>query len=122
MVKMTENKIRWTKKIDDTTFKKLFTFLLTLALLLAFILSVHLLLGVPFSSNKLLIGSVLPFLFINLLTNVKRIHTKLIVLSVSIVIMGIFFHAVLNWALAPSLYAGAIILILSVLLYMTFVS
>lgn len=116
------NQIHWTKKITDQSFKKLFTFLLTLALLLTFVLSVHLLLGTPLDSTNLWVGSILPFLFINMLTNVRRIHTKLIVLSVSIFIMGIFFHEVLNWGLAPSLYAGAIILILSVLLYMTFVS
>ena len=110
------------KKFNDRRFKKVFTFLVTLALLLSFVISVNLFLGVPLDSSKLWAGSLIPFFAINLLTDVNSIHWKLIVLSVSIVIMGIFFHAILNWSLAPSLYAGTIILILSILLYMTFIN
>jgi len=110
------------KKFNDRKFRKVFTFLVTLALLLSFILSVHLLLSVPLNSTKLWSGSLLPFLAINILADVSSIQRKILVLSVSIVIMGIFFHTILNWALAPSLYTGTIILILSALLYSTFVN
>ncbi len=122
MAKKASAQINWTQKVNDKLFKRLFTFLLTLALLLAFVLSVHLFAGVSLGSAKLWTGAILPFLFINILTNVRTIHTKLIVLGVSILVMGLFFHAILNWSLTPSLFAGGIILIMSVLLYMTFIS
>ena len=110
------------KEFNDQRFRKIFTGLVTLALLLIFVLSAHIFVGVPLNSSKLWSGSLIPFLAINLLTDINGIQRKLIVLSVSTVIMAIFFHAILNWPIAPSLYTGSIILVLSVLLYMTFIN
>ena len=122
MAKKISKEIKWSQRINDRFFKKLFTALVTLALLLIFVLAVHLFAGVPLNSVRLWMGGLLPFLFINIMFDVRTIQRKLIVLFVSILVMALFFHAILNWALAPSLYAGTIMLILSVLLYMTFVS
>jgi len=107
-------------KFTDRFFRKLFMGLATLALMLIVVLSVHLLLGVPLDSKPLWTGSLLAFLAINLIFDISSPAKKIITLGLSIVIMGGFFSAFLNWILVPSFLTGSIILILGVLLYMTF--
>ncbi|MBU0706217.1 hypothetical protein KJ662_04695 [Patescibacteria group bacterium] len=80
----------------------------------------HLLLNIPLNSKTLWGGSLLTYLAINLIFDISGISKKIIVLGVSSIIMGIFFNAILNWALVPSLLTGMVILMLSVILYMTF--
>ncbi len=107
-------------KFTDKLFKKLFVGLVTLAVMLGLIICVHLLFGISLHSKSLWIGSILVYLSINLIFDINGIKKKIIILGVSSIIVGIFFIMALSWALAPSLLTAMIILILSVLLYMTF--
>lgn len=114
------SKYRKNSKLIDRIFRELFMGLVTLAVMLIFILSMHLFMGIALFSKVLWSGSIFAYLAINLILDVKGIGKKVIVLGVSSVIMGIFFNAVLNWDLIPSLLTGMVILMLSILLYMTF--
>jgi hypothetical protein len=108
------------QKSTDKLFRKLFMGLVTLAVMLVFILGMHLLLGVPLDSKALWGGSVLTFLAINLILDLSGITKRLIVFGVSIVILGIFFNSIINWPLTSSFLAGLIIIVISGLLYISF--
>lgn len=107
-------------KFSDRLFRKFFMGLVSLALMLVFVLSMHLFLGINLDSRPLWGGSILAFLAINLVFDINGVIKKIFILGVSSVILGTFFNAVLNWSLAPSLLTGTVILMLSVLLYMSF--
>jgi len=104
----------------DRIFRKIFMGLMTLALMLVFILSSHIFFAVPLDSKMLWTGSLLTYLVINLIIDICGIANKLIVLLVSIVILGIFFNTIINWPLGHSLMTGMVIMIVSGLLYFTF--
>lgn len=107
-------------KFTDKLFRKLFMGLVTLAVMLVFILGMNLLLGIPLDSKALWGGSLLTFVAINLILDVSGITKRLIILGVSIIILGVFFNAIINWPLVQSLLAGLVILVISGLLYITF--
>lgn len=94
--------------------------LVTMAVMLVFILSMHLLFQIPLNSRILWGGSILAFVAINLIIDISGIIKKIIILCMSSIVMGVFFNTVLNWPLIPSLLMGIVILIISVMLYMTF--
>ena len=107
-------------KSTDRLFRKLFIGLVTMAIMLVFILSMHLLFQIPLNSKALWGGSILTYTAINLIFDIRGITRKIIVLSISSITMGIFFSKILNWNIGTSLLTGTVILIISVLLYMTF--
>ncbi len=107
-------------KFTDQLFKKLFMGLVTLAVMIGLILSVHLLFEVSLQSRTLWTGSIIAYLSINLIFDISGIKKKIIILVVSSIVLGIFFLTVLSWALVPSLITAMVILILIILLYMTF--
>lgn len=108
-------------KFDDKFFQKIFIALITLAIMLVFILSIHLFLDEPINSTRLWVAGLLPFLTINLIEDINGKWGKIIILFVSIIAMILFFRSMLEWSFTPSLLGASVMMILSVLLYMTFV-
>lgn len=108
-------------KLNDRFFRKIFIGLVTFAFMLFFILGMTIFLGEPINSVRMWVGSLIVFFSINMIFDINGVRKKMITLFLSIVAMFIFFHSMLEWSFLPSLYGGAIILILGVLLYMTFV-
>lgn len=94
--------------------------LVTMAIMLGLILSVHLLFGVSLKSKPLWTGSIMAYLSINLIFDISGIKKKIIILVACSIMLGVFFFTILSWTLVPSLLAAMIILMLTILLYMTF--
>lgn len=107
-------------KSTDRLFRKLFMGLVTMAIMLVFILSMNLLFQIPLNSKALWSGSILAYVAINLIFDIRGITRKIIILCISSITMGMFFSEILHWTLVTSLLTGTVILIISVLLYMTF--
>ena len=109
-------------KFTDKLFRKIFIGLVTLAVMLVLILSMHMLFQIPLDSRVLWSGNILVFVAINLIFDINGITKKIIILGVSSIVIGVFLNSVLNWPLIPSLVMGIGILIISALLYMTFLN
>ena len=104
----------------DKLFRKIFLGLLTLAAMLAFILSIHLFIGTPLNSGILWGGSVLTYLIVNLIIDISGIYNRLIILGAGIVMLTVFFISIIKWSVVPSLVTGMIIMVICGLLYISF--
>ena len=104
----------------DKLFRKIFLGLMTLAVMLIFILAMNLFLDVSIYSKTLWGGSLLTYLIINLIIDVSGIQYRLLILVAGIIILATFFLLTLNWPLIPSLLIGLTIMIISGLLYISF--
>jgi hypothetical protein len=107
-------------RYSDKLFKKIFMGLVTFAVMLTFVLAVHLFFSVPINSKPLWIGSLLTYLVINLIIDLTGLINRIVILIVGIVLLTIFFIAIINWPIVPSLLTGMIIMVMSGLLYITF--
>ena len=104
----------------DKIFRKIFLGLLTLAVMLAFILMMHLFFDVPMESKILWVGSILTYLIINLIIDFSGIYNRLIILAAGIIILSVFFISVIKWPVVPSMVTGMVIMLVCGLLYISF--
>lgn len=104
----------------DKIFRKIFLGLLTLAVMLVFVLAVHLFFDVPLESKILWGGSILTYLIINLIIDISGIYNRLVILGAGIIILAVFFVSIIKWPVIPSLVAGMVIMVVCGLLYITF--
>jgi len=94
--------------------------LMTFAVMLTFVLAIHLFFAVPINSKALWTGSLLTYLIINLIIDLTGLVNRILILIVGIILLTTFFIAIINWPVVPSLLTGMIIMVMSGLLYITF--
>lgn len=104
----------------DKIFRKIFLGLLTLAVMLAFVLTMNLFFGISLHSKTLWTGSILTYLIINLIIDISGIYNRLIILAVGVIILTVFFTSIIKWPVTPSIVTGLVIMMVCGLMYITF--
>ena len=109
-------------RITDKAFRRVFFGLVSLTIMLVFVLVMNILLFVPLDSQPLWIGTGIMYLGINSIYSFRSIKWKVTSLIVTATAMTTFLKIVMHWALLPSLFTALIVVSVTILLYMTFIS
>ncbi|MDH5597309.1 MAG: hypothetical protein OEY44_04335 [Candidatus Peregrinibacteria bacterium] len=109
-------------RVTDKAFRRVFFALTSMTIMLIFVLFMNVILFVPLNSKPLWIGTGIMYLGINSIYSFRSIKWKVVTLILTAVAMTTFLKLVMHWALLPSIFTALIVVSITILLYMTFIS